>query len=629
LYNPADPPAYIFNLGNAATSVKPWVFIDAGVAVVVGDATTGAALLNPPGGLYGSVNTGSTRVFSYPTNTIEERETLMTFLEDIIPDNDYVFLFTVQRPGFSFEPEEWAQDSVTLGKNLFSVLESQGAQSVRGLETNGTVPYTFIYQKNNSPLDEDLAATIDEQIFTEVFIPVNHTAGNMGSTIVGPAKEWKSLAWNVSGGDDSIADTTYISIFGLDENQNEILLVDRVYSKDTTLNFIDANVYSRLKLTYTTDDTEDRSPGQLDYWRVFYTELPDAAINPDAFYSFNSDTLQQGQQMSYGIAIENISEQAMDSVLVKLSVIDQSNNQLVQSKRYPPLGVDETINAMFDFDTETISNSQQIVFEVNPDDDQPELHRFNNFAISNFFINQDNINPLLDVTFDGRHILSGDLVSSKPNIYISLKDENEFLALSDTSIFKIFIRYPGQSTSTVIPFESDVLTFFPATQGGQNKAYIELNPTFEVDGIYELLVQAEDASGNQSGDIDYKVSFEVVTKSSISNIVNYPNPFTTSTQFAYTLTGNEVPEFFKIQIFTVSGKIVKEITQDEIGPLRIGTHLTDYKWNGTDEYGGRLANGTYLYRLVTENINGEKIESFRTQADKFFTRGFGKLVILR
>ena len=143
------------------------------------------------------------------------------------------------------------------------------------------------------------------------------------------------------------------------------------------------------------------------------------------------------------------------------------------------------------------------------------------------------------------------------------------------------------------------------------------------------MVQAEDASGNQSGDIDYKVSFEVVTKSSISNIVNYPNPFTTSTQFAYTLTGNEVPEFFKIQIFTVSGKIVKEITQDEIGPLRIGTHLTDYKWNGTDEYGGRLANGTYLYRLVTENINGEKIESFRTQADKFFTRGFGKLVILR
>jgi len=597
---------------------------------VVGDATTGGALLNPNGGLYGSVNSGSTRVFSFPTNTMEQRETLMIFLEDIIEANDYVFLFTVQRPGFSFESESWGQDSIALGRNLFSVLEGQGAQRVRELESKGTVPYTFIYQKdNNNPLGEDIGADINEQIFTEVFIPINQTVGNMRSTIVGPAKEWKNLVWNVSGGDNSITDTTYLSIFGLDENQNEILLVDRVFAKDTTLSFIDANVYSHLKLTYTADDTADRTPGQLDYWRVFYTELPDAAINPDAFYSFNSDTLQQGQQMSYGIAIENISDQEMDSILVKLSIIDQSNNQIVQTKRYPPLGVDETVNAMFDFDTETISNSQQLVFEVNPNNDQPELHRFNNFAISNFFINQDNINPLLDVTFDGRHILSGDLVSSKPNIYISLKDENEFLTLSDTSIFKIFIKYPGQSTSTVIPFESDIVTFFPATQGDQNKAYVELNPTFVEDGFYELLVQAEDASGNQSGDIDYKVSFEVVTKSSISNIVNYPNPFTTSTQFAYTLTGNEVPEFFKIQIFTVSGKIVKEITQDEIGPLRIGTHLTDYKWNGTDEYGGRLANGTYLYRLVTENINGEKIESFRTQADKFFTRGFGKLVILR
>ena len=242
LYNPADPPAYIFNLGNAAASVRPWNLINAGVAVVVGDSITGSGWLNSPGGLYGSVNSGTTRVFSFPTNTSEQRELLITFLEDIIPDNNYVFLFTVQRPGFSFEPETWSQDSLTFGKTIFSVLEDQGAQSVRELETKGTVPYTFIYQKNNNALGEDIAATLEEQIFTEVFVPISQTVGNMRSTIVGPAKEWKNLVWNVSGGDNSITDTTYLSIFGLDENQNEILLVDRLFSKDTTLNFIDANV---------------------------------------------------------------------------------------------------------------------------------------------------------------------------------------------------------------------------------------------------------------------------------------------------------------------------------------------------------------------------------------------------
>jgi len=88
--------------------------------------------------------------------------------------------------------------------------------------------------------------------------------------------------------------------------------------------------------------------------------------------------------------------------------------------------------------------------------------------------------------------------------------------------------------------------------------------------------------------------------------------------------------FFKIQIFTVSGKVVKEITQDEIGPLRVGTHLTDYRWDGRDEYGGRLANGVYLYRLVAEEQTGEKIDKLRNApADRFFKKDFGKLVILR
>ena len=49
-------------------------------------------------------------------------------------------------------------------------------------------------------------------------------------------------------------------------------------------------------------------------------------------------------------------------------------------------------------------------------------------------VNKDKVNPLLDVTFDGRHILDGDLVSAKPDILISLKDESKFLALNDTSL---------------------------------------------------------------------------------------------------------------------------------------------------------------------------------------------------
>jgi len=199
-----------------------------------------------------------------------------------------------------------------------------------------------------------------------------------------------------------------------------------------------------------------------------------------------------------------------------------------------------------------------------------------------------------------------------------------------SALFKLFLKYPDQQIAENIPINSDWVDFFPDTESSnQNKATIRLSPVFELDGVYELLVQAEDVTGNQSGDLDYKVTFEVVTKSSISNVLNYPNPFSTSTQFVYTLTGEETPEYFKIQILTVSGRIVKEITQDEIGPLKIGTHRTDYRWDGTDDYGDRLANGVYLYRVVAKKQSGDGYDSFDNKTDGLFEQGFGKLVIIR
>lgn len=310
--------------------------------------------------------------------------------------------------------------------------------------------------------------------------------------------------------------------------------------------------------------------------------------------------------------------------------MDAANNELLQLRRYEPLGKDDIINTSFTIDTRNLSDIQQLVMEVNPNEDQPELYHFNNFALKQFFVEKDKRNPLMDVTFDGVHIMDGDIVSPKPQIYISLKDENQFLSLSDTSLFKLFLKYPGQQVAENIPIDSEWVDFFPDTEGdNNNKASIRLNPVFEADGIYELLVQAEDVTGNQSGDLDYKVTFEVITKSSISNVLNYPNPFSSSTQFVYTLTGEEIPEYFKIQILTVSGKIVKEITQDEIGPLKVGTHRTDYRWDGTDEYGDRLANGVYLYRVVAKKMGGEGYDAFDNGTSQMFKKGFGKLVIIR
>ena len=79
---------------------------------------------------------------------------------------------------------------------------------------------------------------------------------------------------------------------------------------------------------------------------------------------------------------------------------------------------------------------------------------------------------------------------------------------------------------------------------------------------------------------------------------------------------------------TVTGKVVREITVDELGPIRIGRNITSYAWDGRDEYGDRLGNGVYLYRVITK-INGQSIENRETSADNFFKEGFGKMYLFR
>ena len=111
----------------------------------------------------------------------------------------------------------------------------------------------------------------------------------------------------------------------------------------------------------------------------------------------------------------------------------------------------------------------------------------------------------------------------------------------------------------------------------------------------------------------------------------YPNPFSTKMHFVFTLTGAEVPDDIRIQIMTITGKIVRTITKDELGAIRIGDNVSDFTWDGTDEYGDRLANAVYFYKVNVSN-DGERVKSYDdldVNGDKFFKNNIGKIYILR
>ncbi len=567
--------------------------------------------------------------FRFTTNNTDERQQLINFLNDEVVDGDYVLFYTVQNSTGSYLPEDWSADANTLGTSIFDILEDEGATQVRDLENSGSLPYVFMYQKGIGALKEEKTNTIDDVLNFNYAIPGSWDNGFIESTVIGPARNWETLEWKTSSLDNLPLDEFSVDVFGIDNNGNDSLLMPNVVANNTSLAAINAEEFPYLRLQFNSQDTVNKTTIQLDHWRVLYECLPEIALNPNAYFAFQSDTLNQGEPLQLKVAVENIGQFDMDSILMKYAIIDESNNQDTIFKRISPLIVGDTLIANLNVDTRNFGRKNTLLVEANPNNDQAEQHHFNNIGFFDFFIRTDERNPILDVTFDGFHIMDGDLVSSKPNILITLKDENQYLLLDDTTSFQVLLKTPGDGNLIPIPVDGEQLTFYPATSGGTNKARLEFSPALLQDGTYQLVVLAQDVSGNQSGDLSYKVSFEVTNESSISKILNYPNPFSTSTQFVFTITGDEIPENMKIQIMTVSGKIVREILTEELGPIHVGNNVTPFRWDGTDEYGAKLANGVYLYRVVATNSNGEPFEAYNTSADKFFKNGLGKMVIIR
>jgi hypothetical protein len=308
---------------------------------------------------------------------------------------------------------------------------------------------------------------------------------------------------------------------------------------------------------------------------------------------------------------------------------------VIPMSRKKPLISGDTLTVSFQLDSKAYPGTNTIYVEVNPNNNQPEQYHFNNFLYKTVYVSGDSRSPTMDVTFDNVHILNGDIVSARPHIQVRLTSQSNFLLLTDTSSVNVQVKFPDQSLHSY-QFNTDTLRFIPASNGNNNTAMVDFNPAFltqfnQGGDDYQLIVTGKDAIGNTAGVIPYRIDFKIITKPMISNLLNYPNPFTTSTAFVFTITGSDVPQNMKIEVLTITGKIVREITKEELGPLHVGRNITEFKWDGKDMYGQRLANGVYLYHVVT-NLNGHSLDKYKAagdNTDKYFNNGYGKMYLMK
>lgn len=589
---------------------------------------------------------GDDRIPNFQFNILNQTSRIAAyhFLKDSVPDGYIVVVRNISGKDSATNTYawQWEGDTTVLGSgnSLYHVLFDNGFTAIDSFTRPKA--FIFMYQKNREEFVPTFVFSkgISDKIELTHPLLAPDSIGYIRSPKFGPVQSWKELHWDGYETDTTMSNNPKVSVIGIkyDGEETVITTVDKT-QKNVDLSFVDPKQYPFVRLEMRNADSISFQPYQLTYWRLNYIPAPEGGIEPSLLFKAK-DTLMQGEPLEFGIAFKNISSQAFDSLKVGVTVIDDKNvSHLITIPRQKPLVSGDTILLRFSVDTKTLQGANTLYVDFNPDNDQPELYHFNNFIFYNFFVKPDNFNPLLDVTFDGVHILNRDIVSAKPHIVIKLKDENRFLKLEDTSLIKVQLKYPNPNPNEpdilrTIYFDNDTLRFTPSS-GNDNTATIDYTPQFsDDDGEYELIVSGKDVAGNKSGSIDYHVTFRVINKAMITELLNYPNPFTTSTAFVFTLTGSEIPQNLRIQILTVTGKVVREITKEELGPLRIGRNITEYKWDGTDMYGQPLANGVYLYRVLT-NLNGKSLEKFNDKdyqldpSKNFFRHGYGKMYLMR
>ncbi len=593
----------------------------------------------PFGGTYfNSIDhTNSDRAnIDFQYTSLASRELILAFLDSIPPG------WTVSMTNWASVTylanntfiKDWQADSTSLGSGhtLYDKLKQMGFTMVDSFYRN--IPFIFYFRKNPdgsfTPLYQAVGNQSSDLLTASFTLTGVQSQGTMESPLIGPSRGWKEIQWHLhsldpgGGGDNSS-----IQVFGVDYNGNSTLVYNNPPA-DTVLSFINPGTYPYLRLLLNTQDTVFGTPAQLDYWRVFYTQPPEGALAPNLFLN-TLDTVTQGQPLPFSVAFANVSPTSFDSLAVNFTITDPGNVvHQVPVTKLRKLLVNDTLHLSASVDTHTLSGLNTLFVEANPNNSQPEQYHFNDFGYRQFYVKPGKFNPLLDVTFDGIHILNDDIVSARPHVLIRLSDQNKYQLLSDTSLMTLQIVCPDGSLHPCY-FNNDTVRFTPADttrSGSGNTAQVDFSPYFPVDGTYELVVTGRDPGGNSAGTVAYRVSFQIINKPMISNLLNYPNPFTTSTAFVFTLTGTEIPSQLKIEIMTITGKIVRVITREEVGPLHIGRNITQYKWNGTDQYGQKLANGIYLYRVVA-SLEGTKMTLYNSGADQYITRGYGKMYLMR
>jgi len=214
----------------------------------------------------------------------------------------------------------------------------------------------------------------------------------------------------------------------------------------------------------------------------------------------------------------------------------------------------------------------------------------------------DTTGPELGVFMNDESFIEGGNTNTSPNLIISLSDVSG-INTSITSIdHDIVAILDGDQANPIVLNDYYETALDDFTNG---KVLYQLRDLSV--GAHTIKIKAWDTYNNSS---ETTLNFMVVSDSGLvlENVLNYPNPFINHTEFWFNHNKPNEPLEVQVQIFTISGKIIKTINQTV---QTTGTLSRNLKWNGLDDFGNRLGKGVYIYKLsVKSTISNQYSEKY-------------------
>lgn len=214
---------------------------------------------------------------------------------------------------------------------------------------------------------------------------------------------------------------------------------------------------------------------------------------------------------------------------------------------------------------------------------------------------EDNIGPTIQLFMNDENFVSGGITNDSPILIAKLADENGINTIGGIG-HDIIAILDGDETN---PFNLN--EYYQAETDDFTKGALDYKLRNLENGLHTLQLTAWDVYNNSA---TTEIQFVVAGKDSleITHVLNYPNPFTSYTEFWFNHNRPFEPLEVQIQVFTVSGKVVwtknQIITTD-------GFLSRDITWDGKDDFGDKIGKGVYIYKItVKSTLTNKRAEKF-------------------